>query len=258
MVLFAHLCDHAKKDLKEQDGNMARFTLTLDIETPGPERPQAEHLYAALEAALDAASRDPAPMLAKIETAFDPGPAWVIRKADPADMILDGQHGEERRWIPTIPGDVPETAKHVSGEGKESVPLLLTTLPKGAVWCREDLLDGEPVLAEIYSDTRFIERDVDIRPWLMEAAPEDILDLAEDDWDYGERADQVAYALESAGDPSAIALFHYLGLHPTTASGDTVGFEVDVDSEAAVRWLRENRPDVHAALALSDGAPDGP
>lgn len=230
---------------------MPKFRITLDVEAPDGGNPRPEDLYEALESALDEAARDPGPMLARIEEVPDPGPAWVIRKSGSPDMILDGVHPKDWAWVPTNPDDVPDSARHASG-------LDLQSPPRGAVWCREDLLEGTPVLADLHSDDRVIDRSVDVRPWLMTAEAGEIEELAGDDWGYAESADRVAYALEGAGDPSAVALFHYLGLHPESMTGDAVGFGLSVDGEAALSWLRKHRPEVHAALDLPEDDPDGP
>lgn len=112
-------------------------------------------------------------------------------------------------------------------------------------------------MADLHSDDRIIDLSVDIRPFLEMAEPDEINNLIAEDWSYAESADRVAYALEAAGDPGANRLFWYLGLNPGGTGNSQVGFGLRAEGEAALRWLSENRPDVHAQLDL-DEDPDGP
>jgi hypothetical protein len=113
------------------------------------------------------------------------------------------------------------------------------------------------VIADLHSDDRVIDLSVDIRPFLEKAHVDEINDLIAEDWSYTESADRVAYALEAAGDPGANRLFWYLGLNPGGNGNQQVGFGLRAEGEAALRWLSENRPDLHAQLDLDEG-PDGP
>ena len=225
---------------------MTRFQLTLDLETPDGVAPGPEHLYAALEGALDAASRDPSGLLAQIRVT---GPArdWVVRSVTGPGLVMTDQG----TWFACTPETVPDTALH-AGEAGHAI-----FLKKGRIWCRRDLISGEAVLAELHSDDRVIELEVDIRPFLETATAEELNELIAEDWSYAESADRVAYALEAAGDPGANRLFFYLGLNPGGTGNDQVGFGLRAEGGDALRWLSENRPDVFSQLDLEEG-PDGP
>jgi hypothetical protein len=225
---------------------MSRHQITLDLEVPDGETPGPEHLFATLEGALEAASRDPSGLLSRVK-----GPEaarnWVIR-ADTGPGVILTSHGT---WYACTSDTVPDSALHVPETGQS------VALRRGQVWCRRDLIGGELVPAELHSDDRVVDTVVDIRPFLETASQDEIEELIADDWSYAESADRVAYALEAAGDPGANRLFWYLSLNPGGTGNEQVGFGLSADGEAALAWLSEHRPELRARLELEDG-PDGP
>jgi hypothetical protein len=225
---------------------MRKHQITLDVEVPDGVEPGPSHLFDALEAALEQASRDPSALMGRVRPA-EPPRDWVIRsEADPGLILTDNG-----TWTACAAETVPETARH-NAEAGQSI-----SLREGQAWCRRDLIGGEIVPADLHSDDRVIDMVVDIRPYLETATEDDINELIADDWSYAESADRVAYALEAAGDPGANRLFWYLGLNPGGTGNEQVGFGLRADGEAALVWIAENRPDLHARLDLDD-APDGP
>lgn len=225
---------------------MARHQITLDIEVPDGSAPAPNHLYAALEAVLDEASRDPSDLMRRIRIA-EPARDWVIRSAVGPGLIMT----EQGTWCACVPETVPETALHGPAAGQSMA------LKDGQIWCRRDLISGEAVVADLHSDDRVIDLKVYIRPFLETATADDISELIAEDWAYAESADRVAYALEGAGDPGASRLFWYLCLNPGGTGNEQVGFGLCADGDAALRWITEHRPDLHAQLDPGD-APDGP
>lgn len=225
---------------------MTKFQITLDIEVPDATAPAPNHLYAALEAALDEASRDPSDLMRRIRVA-EPARDWVIRSEDGPGLIMT----EQGVWCACVPETVPETALHGPAAGQSM------GLNDGQIWCRRDLISGEAVIAELHSDDRVVDLKVDIRPFLETATADDVNELIADDWSYAESADRVAYALEGEGDPGAGRLFWYLGLNPVGPDREQIGFGLSANGETALDWIAEHRPDLHASLDLEDG-PDGP
>lgn len=225
---------------------MTKFQITLDVDVPDGVTPAPEHLYSALEGALEAASKDPSPLLAQIREA-EPARSWVIRAEIGPGLVLTDQG----TWFACTPETVPDTALHGADAGQT------ISLKEGQIWCRRDLISGEAVVADLHSDDRMIDLQVDIRPFLEAATADELNELITEDWAYAESADRVAYALEVAGDPGANRLFWYLGLNPRGTGNEQVGFGLRAEGEDALRWLSENRPDIFSQLDLEEG-PDAP
>jgi len=225
---------------------MTKYKITLDIDVPDGAKPTAADLYDALEGVLTEASVDPAPLLSRLVPAMqDRG--WVIRSEAGPGLVLTDQG----TWYACTPQTVPDTALHGPEAGQTIV------LTSGQIWCRRDLMLGEAVVADLHSDDRVINTVVDIRPFLETADVDEINNLIAEDWAYTESADQIAYALEAAGDPGATRLFWYLGLNPGGTGNAQVGFGLSAEGEAALHWLSENRPEIRTLLDL-EGGPDGP
>lgn len=199
-----------------------RYMLPVEITIPEGKIAEPEHIYAALEAALQAASENPAAFLQRLEK---------IESSDASWELVDGETG------------APLEGRPESGLDPANMPA-----PAGAVWCRQDLINGKPVLADLHSDDRMIESTLDIRPFLQDVSVGDIEELHAESWSYAEAADRIAYDLEGKGDPSATRLFNYLGLNPTMGMGEQVGFGVSVEGSEALAWLRENRAELYEEL----------
>lgn len=121
----------------------------------------------------------------------------------------------------------------------------------------KDALPGDPVWATMHSDDYVVEVTVDARPYLMSVSAEDYAALRDEDFGSGYASDEVFYALEDK-DPDAKRLSDYLSFSPTTITGDTVGFSVNVDGDAAEEWVARHRPEiagepVYAEFVGADG-----
>lgn len=226
---------------------MTKFQITLDIEVPDGTEPGPEHLYGALESALNEASVNPTPLLSRIARA-EPLRNWVIRGGGESRAGTSLVLTDQGTWFACTPETVSDTALH----GAEAAQTI--ALAAGQVWCRRDLLSGNPVIADLHSDDRVIDIEVDIRPFLEIASADEINELIAEDWAYAESADRIAYALEAAGDPGANRLFWYLGLNPRGTRNERVGFGLRADSGEALHWICRYRPDLHDKLDLEEEA----
>lgn len=203
-----------------------------------------------------------------VTVAPDLGALVNLFSAIDADVILKaaGVDPAAARWV--------RTAEHYAGrllfENGELVDVAGYDVPfktystteatafgedVGIIWCRADLADGSPVLAELRSDDGGFVRNVDIRPWLQAADPAEIVWLLENDFPGSTERDAIAHFLEGIGDPSAKGLFDYQGLVPRLADGDPNGFEIEIGirpaeleegdrPETVETWLRKHRPEV--------------
>lgn len=87
-------------------------------------------------------------------------------------------------------------------------------------------------------DWRVDLNNLDCTSWFEQASDQEIIDLANCDWQGDYAADAVARFYE---DSLCKPLFDYLDLRPTQATGDSVGFEVQVDRDQAMAWLKQHR-----------------
>jgi hypothetical protein len=99
--------------------------------------------------------------------------------------------------------------------------------------------------AECHSDDRVFEVAFDPLAWFEQADPEDIVELARCGWGGDYPADAVArFMAEQNGEVQA--LFDSLDrLGDLPSHKDLRGFECHVEEEAALAWLRANRPEVY-------------
>ena len=105
-------------------------------------------------------------------------------------------------------------------------------------------MDG--IVAVARTDDWRIHICFDCTPYFQEASAESIVRLAREGWRGCEEADMVVYHM--AGRSSDVdRILAYLDLDPRMGD-DPVGFECSVDSAQAVRWLRQNRPEVYQRL----------
>lgn len=111
------------------------------------------------------------------------------------------------------------------------------------------------IFAEVHADDFNASAKFDAEEWFKQASEEEIRELAFCDWGGDLAADKVAYFFE---DKHALVkrVFEYLRSNPKMPfSRDTVGFECRVSRQDAARWLKEHRPELHAAL-VSEGVID--
>jgi hypothetical protein len=101
--------------------------------------------------------------------------------------------------------------------------------------------------AEAHSDDYNVQISFDATAWFEEADDESIIDLAECGWGGDYPADEVAQYFEET---FTKRLFTYLSFSPTMPwSGDTVGFECNVQAEQALVWIASRRPHLLAQLS---------
>lgn len=101
--------------------------------------------------------------------------------------------------------------------------------------------------AEAHTDDHIVKVEFDAAPWFAQASEEAILALSDCDWGGDEAADSVAeWSVRTT--PELQRVFdHY------NPDEDVSGFECHVDEEAAMAWLRANRPDVAELLDRLNG-----
>lgn len=104
---------------------------------------------------------------------------------------------------------------------------------------------GRPLVvpAEVHDDDYRTQADFDAAPWFEQATREDLVELADDDFKLSEAADAVAEFFEDR---------HPLVWDVFGRKGDC-GFECAVDRKAALRWVKEHRPDWYAAVLDAAG-----
>lgn len=108
------------------------------------------------------------------------------------------------------------------------------------------------ITAETHSDDRAVEVDFDATPYFEKAPDEDLARLIECGFSGDKPADQVAIELADTN-PEITAMFTYLEAR-NKASRKSIGFEVSVDPDEALAWLKQNRQSVfnHVDLAEHD------
>lgn len=110
------------------------------------------------------------------------------------------------------------------------------------------------IRAECHSDDFVVTAKFDAAPWFAQATEDEIVMLARQEWGGDYAADAIVHHLESeAGYESIGAIFTYLSHRPTTPSGDTIGFEVNVHAPDALRWLLANRTGVFDEVVVVMG-----
>jgi hypothetical protein len=171
---------------------------------------------------------------------------WVLRRKAEPGVIRQSDGG----WITVSEGTIRPDDMLPSAQA--------SNMPAGrnAFWCRAVEAFGVEVLADLHSDDRVIETQVDIRPWLAQASAGDIAELESEGWGYGEAHDGVAQFMEGIGNPDACRLFNYLGLRPRMSmTGDDVGFGLSVDEFEVTRWLKAHRPEALSEILSEEFEP---
>lgn len=102
------------------------------------------------------------------------------------------------------------------------------------------------IKAETHTDDRAVEVDFDATPYFQSNSDEVLAELFECGFAGDEPADQVAIELAESN-PEIGAMFRYLEAR-NRASRKSIGFEVNVNEEDALAWLRQNRPNVFKHL----------
>ena len=96
------------------------------------------------------------------------------------------------------------------------------------------------ITAETHSDDRAVEVNFDATPYFQKAPDEDLARLIECGFAGDQAADQVAIGLADSN-PEIGAMFAYLEAR-NKASRKSIGFEVSVNEDEALTWLRQHRP----------------
>lgn len=114
----------------------------------------------------------------------------------------------------------------------------------GSVVGKKRLLLDVPgkIEARAWSDDQRIIVDFNAAPWFYMAKPNEVVKLAESGWSRSEPADQVALGMKKFNDKIDF-LFKYIErVDRHVVHGDTVGFEVEVNEEQAMAWMKEHHP----------------
>ncbi|WP_415913353.1 hypothetical protein [Neptuniibacter sp. QD37_11] len=106
--------------------------------------------------------------------------------------------------------------------------------------------------AKVWADSHESSAEFDALPWFKQASDKEIKDLANIHWREDFAADAVAeYMIPH--DKGVADVFGFANrVHGTPAYKDRDGFEVSVDSEAALAWLKTNRFTVYLDVADID------
>lgn len=108
------------------------------------------------------------------------------------------------------------------------------------------------IRAETHSDDFVFEVAFDAIPFFEQASVEQIVELAKCEWRGDYPADAVAQHVQNLPGYEDVAIV----LDYTTRKRE-MGFEVSVDANDAMRWLRANRPETFDAVcAGADLEPD--
>ena len=96
------------------------------------------------------------------------------------------------------------------------------------------------ITAECHSDDYLYQVEFDAKPWFEKATPEEIANLIECNWRGDYPADDVALYMKQFV-PKLQVLLEYV-----TAVGmyRDMGFEVSVNEDEALIWLKKNRPEI--------------
>jgi len=96
------------------------------------------------------------------------------------------------------------------------------------------------IKAECHSDDHASEVEFDAVRWFENASETEILNVAAEDWKFGYATDEIAMD-EAEHNENVTAMFAYIEVRGKV---ETMGFGCSVDSNDAMRWLKENRPEV--------------
>jgi hypothetical protein len=102
--------------------------------------------------------------------------------------------------------------------------------------------------AEAHSDDYVVEVHFDALPWFEQATDEEIQSLCEIEFGGNYAADAVAESFICILEDMS-RLFDYLDIiRDLPSKKDCCGFECHIDREAAMRWIKENRPKLYQGV----------
>ncbi len=102
------------------------------------------------------------------------------------------------------------------------------------------------VKAKIKTDDHVFDLVVDITDWLNQASEKEILDVVNCEFGHDYPTDSIAFFLLDKND-DVDEMFTYLEIM-SKRTHDNVGFEVDVNQEEMLEWLRENKPEIYSKI----------
>lgn len=100
------------------------------------------------------------------------------------------------------------------------------------------------IRAELHDDNYNASARFDATEWFEQASDEQLKDLIECNYAYDYPADSVGeyFAGKAVGEPHTIDDIF------TVCQTLDLGFEVSIESEDAINWIREHKPQLEAAL----------
>lgn len=109
------------------------------------------------------------------------------------------------------------------------------------------------VSAKVHDDAYVNEVEFDAAPWFAQASDDEIIELHDIQWRNDEPADRVALFFEDSTQEIADIMTF---CRATARTASPIGFECEVDDEAAMAWLKQHRPGLWA-IFLCDEADVG-
>ena len=97
------------------------------------------------------------------------------------------------------------------------------------------------IRAEVHTDDHRAEASFDAVEWFEQASDQDIIDLAGCSWGGDYPADDVAEFMADH-DSNVADVFKFLETYNRGPARDRQGFECHVNSDDAIRWLKEHKP----------------
>jgi len=104
-----------------------------------------------------------------------------------------------------------------------------------------------PIQAECHSDDHIVETDFDAEPWFIQATNDEITKLACCRWGSDYPADEVAVFIAGVNQ-SVKRVFIYFEL--VAHKKDHPGFECSIETESAMAWIAQHRPQLGAYLQM--------
>jgi hypothetical protein len=105
------------------------------------------------------------------------------------------------------------------------------------------------IAADLFSDCGGKRVKFDATSWFQMATSEQILNLYECGGSHDYASDDVAHWMAENGDSTVENFFEFLRyVTHQPFSGDTNGFECDINMNEALQWIKFNRPEIYLHL----------